>query len=219
LKIASWNVNSIRVPHAAAREWLARGAPDVICLQETKVVDSEFPSGNPRAAGYSASSPGEKDVQRLAIHRPDAARAGARRASGRRSRIGQAADRRPDRRRHRHRMSTSQNGQEVGSEKYAYKLDWLGRLGAWLEKLRSIPPCRSRLCGDFNIASEDRDVYDADAVREKRSCSRTEHRALGRILAAASPTPSGSIPRRKGSSAGGTIARALSGGIWAGGST
>lgn len=158
LKIASWNVNSIRAREDRLVHWLERHAPDVLCLQELKVADEGFPHERLRAAGYRAAVHGQKTYNGVAIlsrgEPEDVAR-----GFGDAFEDGQA------------RLISARvagipvvtvyvpNGGEVGSDKWLYKLEWMGRLRAFLSR-RFRPDEPLVLCGDFNVAPEPRDVAD-----------------------------------------------------------
>jgi len=179
MKIASWNVNSlnVRLPHVL--RWCDEARPDVLALQETKLEDAKFPVDALRDAGYYATFSGQKTYNGVAIlAREPLADA----VPG----IDGFDD--PQRR----ILSASVggirivnlyvvNGQAVGSEKYAYKLDWLARVTAHLaDELQRHP--RMIVLGDFNIAPDDRDVHDPSAWHEQVLCSTPEREALRRIL-------------------------------------
>ncbi len=180
MKVASWNVNSIRVRLPQLLDWLKDARPDVVCLQETKVTDEDFPAGPLAEAGYEAVFAGQKTYNGVAIlaRRPLAdvitGLPGDDESSQKRLISARAGD-----------LTIVNvyvpNGSSVGSDKYAAKLDWLARLARALdERYDTAGPLV--LCGDFNIAPEDRDVHDADAVRGSIMFSDEEHGALGRII-------------------------------------
>jgi len=178
-KIATWNVNSIKVRLGHVLDWLATERPDVLALQETKTVDEDFPVGPIEAAGYRVAFAGEKTYNGVATLSL---------APG--EEISTELPGLQDRQR---RILAATiggvrvlnvyvpNGQEVGSEKYAYKLDWLEKLRdyAAVELSRHT---RLVVLGDFNIAPEDRDVHDPEAWRGKVLCSDPERAALGALL-------------------------------------
>ena len=185
LKIASWNVNSLRVRLPHVLNWLAATQTDILGVQETKVADADFPGAALAEAGYDSVFAGQKTYNGVALF--------ARRGSV----TGPASDvltdlpglDDPQRR----VLVCSYggwrivnlyvpNGQSVGSDKYAYKLDWLAKLRVFLrDQLQQ--HARLIVMGDFNIAPQDRDVYDADAWRGKVLCSDDERAALDAILA------------------------------------
>lgn len=179
MKIASWNVNSlnVRLPHV--EQWCAEAQPDVLALQETKLEDTRFPAAALQAAGYHSAFSGQKTYNGVAIlsrQPPTDVVAG----------IDGYED--PQRRVLAATVGDVRivnlyvvNGQEVGSEKFAYKLDWLARVTDYLAgELQRHP--RLVVLGDFNIAPDDRDVYDPEAWREKVLCSMPEREALRRVL-------------------------------------
>jgi exodeoxyribonuclease-3 len=158
MKIATWNVNSIRARHERLLRWLERHAPDVLCLQELKVADSEFPFDALRAAGWQAAVHGQRTYNGVAILArtpPEDVRLG----------LGDDVDD-PQARLVAARVQGVRvlsayvpNGGDLGSEKWAYKLAWLGRLRAYLAR-HYRPDEPLALCGDFNVAPEARDVSD-----------------------------------------------------------
>ncbi|MCK9538987.1 exodeoxyribonuclease III [Dokdonella sp.] len=179
MKIASWNVNSlnVRLPHV--QRWCAQAAPDVLALQETKLEDARFPVEALAQAGYHAVFSGQKTYNGVAIlaREPPADVVAD---------VPGYAD--PQRRVLAATVGGVRvvnlyvvNGQAVGSEKFAYKLDWLARVTDWLaaELARH---ARMVVLGDFNIAPEDRDVHDPEAWREQILCSTPEREALARML-------------------------------------
>ena len=183
MKVVTWNVNSIRAREARALAWIDQHAPDVLCLQELKVVNDGFPTEAFRAAGYEVALHGQKTYNGVAI----ASRLGL----GQRDVVRGFDDGEPDDQA-RLIAATIQgvrvvcvyvpNGQEVGSDKYGYKLVWLARLRRWLE--RTCDPERPLiLCGDFNVAPEDRDVHDPAAWAGQVLCSEAERAALRQVVA------------------------------------
>jgi exodeoxyribonuclease-3 len=179
LKIASWNVNSlnVRLPHVLA--WCAAEQPDVLALQETKLTDDRFPVDELEEAGYHSVFSGQKTYNGVAI-------------LSRGEAIDPVTDipglDDPQRRILAATVGGVRivdlyvvNGSEVGSEKFAYKLHWLEHVTAWLaeemQKHENVV-----VLGDFNIAPDDRDVYDVEAWHEKILCSTPEREALERIL-------------------------------------
>ena len=180
MKIATWNVNSLKVRLPQVIDWLATNAPDALCLQETKTADAGFPFAELEAAGYRVAHNGQKTYNGVAIlHRGEAtdiARDIPGFADEQKRVIALTLDGT--------RLVSVYvpNGQEKGSDKYAYKLAWFAALRAWLgEELARWP--RLALLGDFNVAPEDRDVHDPEAWREKILCSTPERDALRSLLA------------------------------------
>ena len=180
VKLVTWNVNSIRQRLERLLALLARHAPDVVCLQETKVVDEEFPVEALRAAGYSAAFTGQKSYNGIAIlaKLPIGGVECGFRDGGDDSQCRLLAATIADAR---VLCAYVPNGQSVGSEKYAFKLAWLERLRALLE--READPARPlALVGDFNVAPADADVHDPVAWRGQVLCSEPERAALARVV-------------------------------------
>ena len=161
MKIASWNVNSVRARSERLQRWLETHAPDVLCLQELKVQDTDFPFEALRAAGYEVAAHGQKTYNGVAILArttpTDVERGFGDGGDDSQSRLIAA------------RVGGIRvvsvyvpNGQEVGSEKWTYKLEWLRRLRVWLDR-RCRPDEPIVLCGDFNVAPEAKDVHDPAA--------------------------------------------------------
>lgn len=180
MDLASWNVNSLRTRLPSALQWLRSAGPDVVCLQETKVEDEEFPSFELMVAGYETAFAGEPNYNGVAILS--------------RAPIGEVTRGLPgDDASAQKRLITAKiggitvmnayvpNGQAIGSDKHAYKMDWMDRLARHLEANHD-PAEPLVLCGDFNIAPEDRDVHAPDEMRGSIMFSDGEHAALRRIL-------------------------------------
>jgi len=179
LKIASWNVNSlnVRLPHVLAWNDFAR--PDVLCLQETKLTDDRFPAAELLDSGYHSVFSGQKTYNGVAILSRSEAADPVTDIPGlddpqRRILAATVGDVRII-------NLYVVNGSEVGSEKFEYKLHWLSRVTAWLASELETHE-NLLVLGDFNIAPDDRDVYDSEAWREKILCSTPEREALGRIF-------------------------------------
>lgn len=179
MRLATWNVNSLKVRLPHLLDWLSRAAPDVVCLQETKLEDTAFPVAELRVAGYECAFSGQKTYNGVAIlSRGPLADVGAG--------IPGYADEQK-----RVLAATVDgvrivcvyvpNGQSTDSDKYRYKLDWLAALTAWLaEELKRHPALA--LLGDYNIAPEDRDVHDPAAWKDQVLCSEPERAAFGALL-------------------------------------
>jgi len=179
IKIASWNVNSLRVRLPQVLDWLGREQPDLLAVQETKTVDADFPFGALAEAGYQAAFSGQKTYNGVALISKEPA-------------TDVLADP-PHLEDPQRRILAATygdvrvinlyvpNGSEVDSEKYAYKLDWLGKIQAFVgdELARH---SRLVVLGDFNIAPEDRDVHDPAAWRDKILCSGPERSAFQGLL-------------------------------------
>ena len=178
--IASWNVNSLRVRLEHVLDWLREVQPDVLGLQETKLIDDNFPVAEIEAAGYRCAFSGQPTyngvavLSRLPIEEVtteiDDFEDSQRRVLG--ARIGPL----------RILNLYVPNGQSVDSEKYRYKLDWLAALRAQLS--REVGQSEYvTVVGDFNIAPQDRDVHDPMSWEGKVLCSPKERAALEDILA------------------------------------
>jgi len=180
MRIATWNVNSIRARLPRLQAWLERQQPDVVCVQETKVVDEDFPAAELTALGYRSAAFGQKTYNGVAILSRGEAREIARELPGdtpesdRRVLAAEVAG-----------ISVvglyCPNGGEVDSDKYLYKLDWYRRLRAFLEPTWT-PEQPLVLCGDFNIAPEDRDVWDPALWRGQTLFSEPEKEALREVM-------------------------------------
>ncbi|MDO9599965.1 MAG: exodeoxyribonuclease III [Azoarcus sp.] len=156
MKIATWNVNSLKVRLPHVLDWLAANRPDALCLQELKMEDKVFPVAELEAAGYHAAFNGQKTYNGVAILSPQPLVDVVRDIPGfedeqKRIIAATVGDVRLI-------CGYFPNGQAVGSDKFEYKLRWLEALTAWVrEELRQHP--KLVLTGDFNIAPEDRDAH------------------------------------------------------------
>jgi exodeoxyribonuclease-3 len=175
MKIATWNVNSIRARLERVLPWLATQRPDVVLLQETKCRDEEFPREPIEELGYQVATCGQKTYNGVAILARSAIEdvtrgLGDERFDGEARAIGATVG---------DLLLLNLyvvNGESVGSEKYAKKLAWLAALGKLVERL----PHGEKLvlAGDFNVTFDDRDVYDPEEWREEILCSTREREAL-----------------------------------------
>jgi exodeoxyribonuclease III len=179
MKIATWNVNSIlaRLPHVI--RWLEVVEPDVLCVQETKCTDDKFPFEEFSRIGYCPTVFGQlsyngvaiitrrecADVQRGYYEDQEGAHARLLAATIDGLRIVNVY---------------IPNGQSVGSEKFEFKLDWMKRLRSFFDThyQRTSPVL---LCGDFNVAPEDRDVHNPTLWQGRIMCSEAERLALSEI--------------------------------------
>ncbi len=167
MQIATWNVNSLSVRLPQVLDWLAANPVDVLGLQELKLTDDKFPHDAFAAAGYQAASFGQKTYNGVALlarsPMADVVRANPL-FEDEQSRViaGTVASPAGD-----VRVINCYfvNGQEPGSEKFAYKMRWLAGLEAYVKAQLAEHP-RLVLVGDFNVAPEDRDSYDPDGLRE-----------------------------------------------------
>ncbi|MDO9227403.1 MAG: exodeoxyribonuclease III [Pseudomonadota bacterium] len=160
MKIATWNVNSLKVRLPHLLDWLAATQADVVCLQETKTEDAKFPREAIEAAGYQVAYVGQKTyngvaiVSRLPLLDVQAGIPGF--ADEQKRVLAATVDG------IRVVCVYIPNGQSLDSDKYLYKLRWLNALNAWLKDELARNP-RLALLGDYNIAPEDRDVHDPAA--------------------------------------------------------
>lgn len=178
-RLATWNVNSLKVRLPHLLDWLRSAAPDAICLQETKTEDANFPVQPLRDAGYEAVYCGQKSYNGVAILSRTPASEVQHGISGfaddpKRVIAATVAGVRI-------LCIYAPNGQSVGSDKYAYKLRWYEALERWL---REELPHRGRLAvaGDFNVAPEDRDVHNPKRWEGEVHVSEPERAAFRALL-------------------------------------
>ncbi len=180
MKIATWNVNSLRVRLPQLEAWLAATQPDVLCLQETKVRDSDFPAAAFSALGYQVVFHGQPSYNGVAIA-----------ARGALTDVEMGLEDFVDEQCR--CLSASYqglrvaslyvpNGTALESPRYPYKLEWLSALRAQTVRWLSRSPALV-LTGDFNIAPEDRDVYDPKAWEGSVLVSEPERTAFRELLA------------------------------------
>jgi exodeoxyribonuclease-3 len=175
MKLATWNVNSLKVRLPHLLDWLAANPVEVVCLQETKQQDADFPQAALLAAGYHSVFSGQKTYNGVAILSREP-------ISDEQYGIPNFDDEQK-------RVIAATiagvrvvcvyipNGQEVGCDKFQYKLKWLAALNAWLaNELVKYP--KLALLGDYNIAPEDRDVYDPVAWQGNVLVSEPERHAF-----------------------------------------
>jgi exodeoxyribonuclease-3 len=179
MKIASWNVNSLRVRLPQVLDWLETAQPDVLGIQETKLTDENFPAEEIEAAGYQVVYSGQKTYNGVALLSKTPIEDVITDVPGlddpQRRILGATVNG------VRVLNLYVVNGQEVGSEKFAYKLDWLQRVTDYIEQdLKNHE--RYVVMGDFNIAPTDADVHDPERWHEKILCSTPEREALKKIL-------------------------------------
>ena len=180
MRLATWNVNSLKVRLPQVLDWLKLHQPDVLCLQETKLEDANFPVPELQAAGYQVLFSGQKTYNGVAIltrnatHEPLAEIPGFSDSQKRvlAATVGGL----------RVICLYVPNGQSVDSDKYRYKLDWLAAATAWLKRELAANP-RLAVAGDYNIAPEERDVHDPKAWEGQVLCSAPERKAFQDLLA------------------------------------
>jgi exodeoxyribonuclease III len=179
MKLATWNVNSLKVRLPQLLAWLGQRQPDVVCLQETKLDDDSFPAGEIEAAGYRMLCCGQKTYNGVAIlsrsEATDAVRCIPRFDDEQKRVLAATIDGL------RVICLYCPNGESIDSPKYQYKLAWYAALRLWLtEELAQHP--RVAVLGDFNVAPEDRDVHDARLWEGKVLFSVPERKALAALL-------------------------------------
>jgi exodeoxyribonuclease-3 len=180
MKIATWNVNSLKVRLPHVLDWLGSVQPAALCLQETKTEDGGFPFEEIEAAGYRSIHNGQKTYNGVAIlarsELADALRDIPWFADPQKRIVAATVEG------VRIVCAYMPNGQSVGSDKYEYKLKWLAALRDWLaDEMQRYP--EFVLLGDFNIAPEDRDVHDPHAWQGQILCSEAERAAFRNFLA------------------------------------
>ena len=179
MKLATWNVNSLKVRLPHVLDWLAANPVDVLCLQETKQQDSDFPQDELQAAGYHSVFSGQKTYNGVAILS--------------RAAVSDVQMGIPDFADEQKRVIAATidsirvvcvyvpNGQAVDSDKYQYKLGWLNALHDWLKQELTRYP-KLVVLGDYNIAPEDRDVHDPVAWQGNVLVSVPERQQLRNLL-------------------------------------
>jgi len=180
-KIATWNVNSLRVRLPQLLEWLENVQPDIVALQETKVQDNDFPADALEVAGYKVIYSGQKSYNGMAI-------------ISRHLDAEEIVTDIPGLDDPQRRMLAATynglrvinlyvpNGQSLGSDKFHYKLEWLEQVRRYIaSQLQQYP--RLVVVGDFNIAPDERDVCDPDKWHDKILCSDLEREMLQQVKA------------------------------------
>jgi exodeoxyribonuclease III len=177
VKIVSWNINSLRKRQERLVRWLEETSPDVVCLQETKCPDEQFPVLALNAAGYRSACHGEKSYNGVAIlsksELTDVRVSLCDETSDPQARVIAATVRNV-----RVFSIYAPNGQAVGSPAYQYKLSWFRRLHDCLAKEKSK---YLAVCGDFNVAPADADVHDPVLWRGAIMCSQEERAAFASL--------------------------------------
>ena len=178
MKIASWNVNSLRVRLPHVLDWLADNQPDILALQETKMTDDQFPADEILSAGYEVTFSGQKTYNGVAI-------------LSKAQQLEVVTDVPGLDDPHRRILAATLgdlrllnlyvvNGQEVGSEKYEWKLHWLEKVSDYIDQQQAVYD-KFVVVGDFNIAPADEDTWDPELWRDRILCSAPERAALQRI--------------------------------------
>jgi exodeoxyribonuclease-3 len=179
MKLATWNVNSLKVRLPHVLQWLTDNPVDVLCIQETKLTDDKFPQAEIEAAGYQVVFTGQKTYNGVAILS--------------RHPITDVQKNNPLFEDEQQRIIAASiqglrivcayvpNGQAPDSEKFSYKLSWLAALNQWIKAELNTYPALA-LLGDYNIAPEDRDVYDPAAWQGMNLVSPEERAALQGLI-------------------------------------
>ncbi len=176
LRVATWNVNSIRTRQDQVVQWLVDHSPDALCLQETKVGDNIFPVDAFLAVGYTPYFYGQKNYNGVAIlTKSDGPVVGqvTRGFSDAEAEDPQARIIACELAGIRIINAYIPNGQSVDSDKFVYKLGWMKRMTAYLQRESTVYDHRI-FCGDFNIAPQDRDVWQPEMWKDKVLCTPQE---------------------------------------------
>lgn len=186
MKVATWNVNSIRTRQQIVLDWLQQHRVDILCLQETKVQDEQFPRSLFEDLGYHTYLSGQKSYNGVAIFSLKPLTAVSCGFSSILGDLGTDFDQQK-------RVISGvvdgirivnlyvPNGSAVGSDKYEYKLNWLKVLGVYLQTLQT-EAREICVCGDFNVALEDKDIYTAKGRESHIMSSPVERAALNQVL-------------------------------------
>lgn len=181
MKLVTWNINSIRARTARLVAWLEANRPDVVCLQETKVEDAQFPLEAVTKLGYQVAMFGQKSYNGVAILSTQPLEHVTR---------GFGDDVVDDEARviaattHGVRVVDLYvpNGQDLTSDRYPYKLAWFGRLRSFLERTTA-PDQPVVVCGDMNVTADDKDVWSPETWTGQIHCSQPERDALANVRA------------------------------------
>jgi exodeoxyribonuclease-3 len=182
VRIATWNVNSLKARMPRVEEWLGYAQPDVLCMQETKVADSAFPSLAFQTLGYESAHCGQGQWNGVAI----LSRVGIEDV------VAGFSDQTEDETVEARLLWATcggvriasvyvPNGRQVGSEHYEAKLEWLDRLQRHVQRCEPSEPLA--ICGDFNVAPEDRDVWDVTKLHGGTHVSPPEREAVAALFA------------------------------------
>ncbi len=184
MKIATWNVNSIRTRLEIVTDWLLKNPVDVLCVQETKVVDEQFPIAAIAACGYHTYISGQKSYNGVAMFSKQPLTDLKIGFGGILSPelVGDLDDQK--------RVITGvldgvqivnlyvPNGNSVDSDKYTYKLRWLELLAKYLQTLITTDRGSICVCGDFNIALEDIDIHSKTIAKDRVMATPIERATL-----------------------------------------
>ena len=180
MKLATWNVNSLGARLPLVLEWAETNGPDILCMQETKLADDAFPTAAFAALGYDSAHHGDGQwngvaiASRVGLEEPVCGFGSREDVHGCRMLAATCGGMRV------HSVYVP-NGRSLDSEHYRFKLEWLARLRTYLAE-HCDPGDAVAVCGDFNIAPDDADVWDPAAFVGATHVSEPERRALGAIL-------------------------------------
>jgi len=182
VQVATWNVNSIRARLERVVHWLEAARPDVLCIQETKCTDEQFPREPLEELGYSVETYGQRAYNGVAI----LSRRGL-------EDVVRGLDGVDDEVFGRRVIGATVgdlmlldvyvvNGERAGSPKFEHKLEWLAHLARHVRERYDLAGEKVVVCGDFNVTFDDRDVHDPERWREKVLCSTPEREALAAVM-------------------------------------
>jgi exodeoxyribonuclease III len=180
VRLATWNVNSLGARLPLVLEWVAANEPDILCMQETKLADEAFPRSAFADLGYESAHHGDGRwngvgvLSRVGLEDPVCGLGSEEDVHGCRLLAATCGGIRV------HSVYVP-NGRSLDSEHYRFKLAWLARLRSYLDE-HADPAAPVAVCGDFNIAPDDSDVWDASQFVGMTHVSTPERDALGRIL-------------------------------------
>jgi exodeoxyribonuclease III len=180
MQLATWNVNSLAVRLPQVLDWLGQHQPEVVVLQETKLTDNKFPHADFEQAGYAAQWFGQKTYNGVALLSKAPAADVVRNIPGfadEQARViaGTVGELRVI-------GAYFPNGQAPGTDKFEYKMQWMRALRDWVREELARHP-KLVLMGDYNVAPEDRDVYDPIAWAGQIHCTPEEREQFRQLLA------------------------------------
>jgi exodeoxyribonuclease III len=180
MQLATWNVNSLAVRLPQVLDWLGQHQPEVVVLQETKLTDDKFPHADFEQAGYAAQWFGQKTYNGVALLSKTPAEDVVRNIPGfadEQARVvaGTVGELRVI-------GAYFPNGQAPGTDKFEYKMQWMRSLRDWVREELARHP-KLVLMGDYNVAPEDRDVYDPIAWAGQIHCTPEEREQFRQLLA------------------------------------
>jgi len=180
VKLVTWNVNSLTARLPLVLEWMEANGPDVVCMQETKLTDAAFPAAAFADVGFEVAHHGDGRwngvaiASRVGLERPSRGFESDEDVHGCRIIAATCAGMRV------HSVYVP-NGRSLDSEQYQFKLAWLARLGGYLAETTD-PAAEVAVCGDFNVAPTDADVWDPTATSGSTHVSEPERTALDALL-------------------------------------